>query len=597
MFSFSVSRCALSPVGRRVGVLAVGAALTAAASLAPVGAAHSAEPNDCPEAYPAADLHAGDGVTGLTVSSGTTPEEISGTFVGTIEDGIAPGVPMLIFRMSGSLITTADGEVDRGIWAGMSGSPVYADDGRLVGAISYGLSLAPSDYAGVTPAADMYDLRTYTKAPATQVPVPMALATKLRSAGATAQETSQGMQRLRMPLNITAAGPISRVQRIAEHTGHRALTLRRAGGSAGSQAQDIPIVPGGNLANSIAYGEVTAASIGTATAVCGQEVFGFGHPDSLAGRTSTTMHGADAVYIEKDLLGSFKVANLGSPQGRISQDRIAGVLGRLGTAPRTTRVSVSTTAPYKRHSGTSYNSQDDYLSLVAGTQVMNGGYVADDRVGQGRAQMTWTLQLQRRNGETFAYTRRNVYSNRWDIAGAMPFEVASDIDTLLGNRFAHLRVNSVKVRSGITDRYEAYRVTQLDYRSHGHWRTATNRSVVTVGAGQRLRVRVTLTPKDHSAGTVHRFTQTVVVPERGTRGRIGTLQVRGQAVPFWQHGTGMRGATSLTGLLERMHAPHNDTVSVALVVGRGESAPHRQYQHTAPSVVSGSRGLTVLVTR
>jgi hypothetical protein len=37
----------------------------------------------------------------------------------------------------------------------MSGSPVYAADGRLIGAVAYGLAGA-STIAGITPAADMY---------------------------------------------------------------------------------------------------------------------------------------------------------------------------------------------------------------------------------------------------------------------------------------------------------------------------------------------------------------------------------------------------------------------------------------------------------
>src|SRR6185312_5852846 len=39
-----------------------------------------------------------------------------------------------------------------GVWAGMSGSPVYTADGRLIGSVSYGLA-ASSPIAGITPAA------------------------------------------------------------------------------------------------------------------------------------------------------------------------------------------------------------------------------------------------------------------------------------------------------------------------------------------------------------------------------------------------------------------------------------------------------------
>ena len=67
-----------------------------------------------------------------------------------LQDGIAPDVDMVMMRLTSP-------EIDRvgGIWQGMSGSPVYAADGRLIGAVAYGLSWGPSPVAGVTPFADM----------------------------------------------------------------------------------------------------------------------------------------------------------------------------------------------------------------------------------------------------------------------------------------------------------------------------------------------------------------------------------------------------------------------------------------------------------
>ena len=117
------------------------------------GAAQSAEPTpDCAQPFPIADLEGEDPVEGLTVSKGTTPEPFTGEVVGVLQDGIAPGLDMVIMDLSSP-------EIDRvgGIWAGMSGSPVYADDGRLIGAVAYGLAFGASPVAGITPFEDMDD--------------------------------------------------------------------------------------------------------------------------------------------------------------------------------------------------------------------------------------------------------------------------------------------------------------------------------------------------------------------------------------------------------------------------------------------------------
>ena len=113
---------------RTLGLLTGSAARAAAATLmGPIGltssvaaaapaAAATGAAASCPDPYPAASLTRGDAVTGLTVTEGTTPEEFTGEHVGTS--------------------TEPDGTVARGVWAGMSGSPVYAADGHLVGAVS-----------------------------------------------------------------------------------------------------------------------------------------------------------------------------------------------------------------------------------------------------------------------------------------------------------------------------------------------------------------------------------------------------------------------------------------------------------------------------
>ena len=108
----------------------------------------------CPAAVPTDEFGglAGQDLTGLTVDQGTTPDGFTAEFLGVIDDGIAPGLDMIVVRTSSEAITEAGG-----IWFGMSGSPVYDEAGRLVGAVAYGLTGA-SPIAGITPAAEMRKL-------------------------------------------------------------------------------------------------------------------------------------------------------------------------------------------------------------------------------------------------------------------------------------------------------------------------------------------------------------------------------------------------------------------------------------------------------
>src|SRR5512144_311220 len=124
---------------------AFAAAATAAVALSVAGMgaapAQSAPDASCPDAFPVSQDVRGLAVHGLTVTEGTKPEQFDGQVLGVLEDGIAPALPMIMVKV------TSPNVADIGIWQGMSGSPVYAPDGRLIGAVSYGLSFGPSEVA------------------------------------------------------------------------------------------------------------------------------------------------------------------------------------------------------------------------------------------------------------------------------------------------------------------------------------------------------------------------------------------------------------------------------------------------------------------
>src|SRR5262245_66372500 len=140
------------PFARRVPRAALAALISAAlaATWLSTSTALAAPADPCPAAFPVADLVPGMVANGLTVEKGNTADPFTATVVGVIKDGIASGLDMIIVETDSPAITRTGG-----IWAGMSGSPVYAADGRLIGAVAYSLSFGPSPIAGVTPAADM----------------------------------------------------------------------------------------------------------------------------------------------------------------------------------------------------------------------------------------------------------------------------------------------------------------------------------------------------------------------------------------------------------------------------------------------------------
>lgn len=479
-------------------------ALVAAGIAATTSPVQAAVGDLCPAAVDTTTLTPGQPVTGLTTVRGTTPEEFHGTYVGTIEDGIGPGLDLPVFDMEGSRITDAGGKVDAGIWAGMSGSPVYDDaSGNLIGAVSYGFSTSPSRRAGVTPATYMYNLSNpkYNTLSAARTTVKASS----REAAAIAKESDDpsalGAGYLLKPNKQVSGVSAKRANATAAKS--RLLKKKapsksggfRAGGSGNGSDIDYPIQPGGNIATTFSTGDVTTAAVGTVTAVCGNQVFAFGHPDEFTGKSSETFNGASAVDVQEDILGSYKLANVGKVKGVINQDRLSGILGTLGQAPTTADVVTHATGLGDTRDATTSVSVPEALPYVVATQVSNDAIALLDQYSSGDALMTWTINYTRSirgvdTPQVFKRTQR--FSTTSEFPDQVSFEVASDVETILSNGFEDVTITSVAVNTEYKPDYRAYKISGIQYYSGGVWKNSSSSGKIPAKRGATIKLRVKL---------------------------------------------------------------------------------------------------------
>ncbi|TNC45275.1 hypothetical protein [Mumia zhuanghuii] len=595
-------------------------ALTAvtAATLAMTGPALADSPqapapavgSACPAAFPVSDLvrpsgaNPGTTVEGLTVSTGTTADTVTGEFVGTLEDGIAPGVDMLIFKMSGSRITNAAGAVDRGIWAGMSGTPLYAADGRLVGAVSYGLSYAPSEYAGVTPAADLYRAGSYGNA-AAAAPLTPKVASAMRSAGARPAAATGSMRRLPTPVGVPAGLTATNAKQVAKKARLKGVTFRSGGAGGRTSAQKIAVSAGSNVAASYSYGSVPLAGVGTTTAVCGSTVYAFGHPMDWVGKTKLSLHGADAVYVERDVEGSFKLANIGAPMGTFTQDRLAAIVGNLGAAPTGAKVTTTNRFGTRTRTSSSTVVSPDWISGLAALQSMNDSYVVTDGTFGGEARATRTIRLRRANGQILTYRRTDMYADRWDITAGAAHQLAGDIETLLDNDFEPVTIVDATQTSTVNAGYEAYTIGRVQAKQFGRWTTVDDDGVM-ARRGGKLRLRVTLVRDKGAAGPARKVVNLkVAVPRKKLKSPVGILTLSGGTASTdemyydeysEEYYSAAGDATGLPSLLRAMStAERGNDVSAVLSMGSGRRAVDKTARKATATVVSG--GLMIPVIR
>jgi hypothetical protein len=581
-------------------VLVAGVTVTAgSAAGAPAEAA-------CPTVLPVREVTAGLAGTGLTVSRGQEPEQFSATVLGVLNDGIAPGVPMIIAETESATINRVGG-----IWAGMSGSPVYGPDGRLIGAVAYGLAYGASKIAGITPAEEMVTLLRDPARVATPLRQKVALTKALqdqvaRTGAVSAQQVAGGMERLPVPFTVSGLTD-SQLARFTGKlpTGTRAM--RGAGVAAGVRADPAQIRPGGNLAAAISLGDVTAAGVGTATLVCDGKAIGFGHPMLFSGRSSLSANAADAIVVQDDPLDiPYKLANVEGIVGSIDEDRQAGIRVRLGAGPAAAPVTstvVDTDAGRSRDGATAVQDRA-WTKLVAPMHLLANFDRVLDRIGAGRSRVVWTATGSA-SGKPWVLTRTNRFAEpsdptNADIAFASVTEMAEHLDAVQSNRFAPVTITSVKINAQANDRYLQYTVNRVEVKNAaGQWVVVRPSRPIVAKAGGRIEGRVRLVAyRSLTAPLTVGFT--LAVP-RNRAGSEGTLGISGGLDCDGVESTVACDAgpapTSFARLVTSLQgAPRNDQVRAALAFGDSDTVVAR----TAPAisdVVTGGLEVPVRVQR
>jgi hypothetical protein len=546
--------------------------------------AGSAEPaGDCTETFPLAEVTGGQTVAGLTVDSGVTPEPFSGEVIGVLESGIAPGLDMIIMELDSPAIQDA-----KGIWQGMSGSPVYdATDGRLIGAVAYGLAYGSSPVAGVTPFEDMDD---YLAAPAGRpgrIAVGKMLAQRIaRSSDVTSAQAARGFRQLPMPLGVSGVSA-QRLESLKARPYLSEQTYATGSASVAGNPTAEDIVAGGNLAASQSFGDITAAGVGTATQVCDGRVVGFGHPMTFSGDTTMSMHPADALYVQEDPLGApFKVANLGAPVGTITDDRLTGISGPFGVLPDSMTVTSEVTSGVRTREGTTHVTVPRAAAEITFYQLLANHDRVIDGIIPGTETQSWTITGTDAKGAPFTASFSDRYTSNFDITFEASYELP---DLVYGmTQIPGVTLEEISHDAVVTKSTARYAVGAIQQYRQGAWVTLGKKEPARVKAGRKLILRSVLNGPSGTETVTASFT----VPQRA-RGQRGAVAFTGGNELYSEAAYQNTLAKILAGIEKNVR---NDEVQVDLGVFGGK-VPIVKTQVTGPVdlVVTGARRVRVIV--
>ncbi len=557
-----------------VGLTATAMALTAAvvAPSSPATAAVTA-PVACPAAYPTAAVEEGLVGTGFTVDKGTVPKPFTAEVIGRLTDGVFPGIDMIVAEVRSPALTAAGG-----VWGGMSGSPVYAPDGRLIGAVAYTLSAGPTNIAGITPAEAMLPLAADSASAATararlgatRVKVDARMARRIAAASdATVAQAASGFQRIQLPLSVSGGNAKSR-QALINKMKPRLSDVRIVQGGAVAEGITAPpssIRAGGNFVAALSYGDITFAGAGTTTFVCNDRAVAFGHPFLFVNPMRASAHDSTAVYVQPDpLFGPYKLVNPGGVVGTVDRDTLTGISAKLGVAPPTTLVSASLTRLGTRAAttGSSRAVFEPFLPDIAANQLYVTTLKAFGTDSAGSAAITTTITGVRANGARFTLR----YADRYSSTGSLAFEVADaaflSLLRLTNQNLEDVRITSVSFTGAVDTKIRQFRVTKVLVKQGASF-VVPGRAGVRVTPGTPLPVRVTLASY-RNREPARTYTLSVPVP-RVPRGTSGQLTVSAGAVMTGQGPEGPEATepTTFDQLLRELQtAPRNAEIRAQL---------------------------------
>jgi hypothetical protein len=453
-----------------------------------------------------AKLAAGDPVPAYmkTVLKGTTVTDIP-VRVLAIVDSSTWG-KLIMFDSTDARITDIGG-----IAAGMSGSPIYVNDGgqdKMIGAVSWGAEFSLGGTGLATPIEDMTAVQDHYGA--------------VGSALTPAARATTGAARTTVPLSApvgTSAGTVkslvlaknaktaAAVAPVVGQTVMHPLALAEIGGiPAGSkayktlaaklEATGLTVIPaqtspsaGGPATPDFAAGSACAVLfsrgfwwmgvLGTVTYVDGDSVMMFGHPilgdpfalDLGTGTMEGILTGATVGGIWPSSSDPEKMMTPADVKGTATQDRSTGVLGTIGTTadlfPVTTDTSVDGGAQHVVDStdvgewfGSVFwpGSVDSFGMNDPGTtgSVVAGGFyhALDSDALAGSAETTTTVHVTDASGST-TISRDNI----WDADGsetALADTAAGDatdiVSSVVNDQFGlrHVHIDSVSVTATLS---------------------------------------------------------------------------------------------------------------------------------------------------
>lgn len=422
-----------------------------------------------PALFALEDLRPGMKGTARTVFSGTEPEEFGVEILGVLPGFPGPRQSSIIARLTGANVEKT------GVFAGMSGSPVYIDN-KLVGAIAFSFPFSKEPIAGITPIQQMIDIFEKGSGQATRAHEPRAVSfAQLASTEWKPTLPKQSITSTSLIAPVSAGSPLlpllgqqmtpiatpvvfsgisqESLQMFAPQLmANGLLPVSGAGGSAGitplAKATEKTLASGTSVSVQLVRGDYSIAASGTVTLRDGNRIYAFGHPFLSLGASDMPMSETAVVTVIPNVNNSFKLSVPGAMMGSISQDRASGVFGELGQAPKMIPVKINLHTSRDRSETFNYEiANDSFLTpLLLNITVFNTITSSERALGDSTITIKGAINV--KGQEPVEVDRRFSAGNSPILAAG---SVAGPMSSLLGSGFDDVQIEGVTLDISSSD--------------------------------------------------------------------------------------------------------------------------------------------------
>jgi hypothetical protein len=413
-----------------------------------------------PELFPLEDLRPGMKGTARTVFSGTETQEFGVEILGVLPGFPGPRQSAIIAKLSGANVEKT------GVFAGMSGSPVYVD-GKIVGAIAFSFPFSKEPIAGITPIKQMIEL--FDKGAGNVAPKeprvvsfaqlagtdwkpnlpkpavsPVSLLTPVAAGSPLLPLLGQQMTPIATPLVFSGITQESLSMFAPQLVASGLLPVSGVGGSAAitplAEVNGNTFPPGSSISVQLVRGDYSLAAAGTVTLRDGDRIYAFGHPFLSLGASDMPMTESSVVTVISNMNNSFKLSVPGRMVGAISQDRASGIFGLLRQAPKMIPVKVNLHTSRERTETYSYEvANDSFLTPLLLNITLYNTITSSERV-LGDSTITVKGEIKVKGQDAIKVDRRFSANNSPIMAAG---SIAAPVSALLTSGFDNVLLDGI----------------------------------------------------------------------------------------------------------------------------------------------------------